>query len=168
MLQSIRGGAAGSWTLDNLAPRMIAGNFDPGFMVEHFIKDMGIALDEAARMRLALPGLALVRQLYLAVAAQGHGARRDARAVPGAPADVGGLSAGQAPGSRLQPTGPSCSGLVSMPGTGLESGAGSPEPSAPSSPCPPSRRTPCSSSHSDPPPDQVQQLDLPEFDRVAL
>jgi 3-hydroxyisobutyrate dehydrogenase len=73
MLQSIRGGAAGCWTLENLAPRVLAGNFDPGFMVEHFIKDMGIALDAAARMKLALPGLALVRQLYLATAAQGHG-----------------------------------------------------------------------------------------------
>jgi 3-hydroxyisobutyrate dehydrogenase len=72
MLQSIRGGAAGCWTLENLAPRVLKGNFDPGFMVDHFIKDMGIALDEAARMRLALPGLALVRQLYLATAAQGH------------------------------------------------------------------------------------------------
>jgi 3-hydroxyisobutyrate dehydrogenase len=72
MLQSIRGGAAGCWTLENLAPRVLDGNFDPGFMVEHFIKDMGIALDEAARMQLALPGLALVRQLYLAVAGQGH------------------------------------------------------------------------------------------------
>jgi 3-hydroxyisobutyrate dehydrogenase len=72
MLASIRGGAAGCWTLDNLAPRVIKGNFDPGFFVEHFIKDMGIALDEAARMRLALPGLALVKQLYVATAAQGH------------------------------------------------------------------------------------------------
>jgi 3-hydroxyisobutyrate dehydrogenase len=73
MLQSIRGGAAGCWTLDNLAPRIVNGNFDPGFFVEHFIKDMGIALDEAARMRLALPGLSLVRELYVATAAQGHG-----------------------------------------------------------------------------------------------
>jgi 3-hydroxyisobutyrate dehydrogenase len=72
MLQSIRGGAAGCWALDNLAPRIIKDNFDPGFFVEHFIKDMGIALDEAARMRIALPGLALVRQLYVATAAQGH------------------------------------------------------------------------------------------------
>ena len=78
-----------------------------GFLVEHFIKDMGIALDEAARMKLALPGLALVRQLYLAVAAQGHGARRDTRALPGAQEALGGLSAGQAPGCRLQPTGSS-------------------------------------------------------------
>jgi 3-hydroxyisobutyrate dehydrogenase len=73
MLSSIRGGAAGCWTLDNLAPRIIAGNFAPGFFVEHFIKDMGIALDEAGRMQLALPGLALVRQLYIAATAQGHG-----------------------------------------------------------------------------------------------
>jgi 3-hydroxyisobutyrate dehydrogenase len=72
MLLSIRGGAAGCWTLDNLAPRIVKGNFDPGFFVEHFIKDMGIALDEAARMRLSLPGLSLVRQLYVATAAQGH------------------------------------------------------------------------------------------------
>jgi 3-hydroxyisobutyrate dehydrogenase len=72
MLGSIRGGAAGCWTLDNLAPRVVKGNFEPGFFVEHFIKDMSIALDEAARMKLALPGLALVRQLYLATAAQGH------------------------------------------------------------------------------------------------
>ncbi len=73
MLTSIRSGAAGCWTLDNLAPRVIARNFDPGFLVEHFIKDMGIALEEARRMKLALPGLALVHQLYVAVQAQGHG-----------------------------------------------------------------------------------------------
>ena len=73
MLRSIRSGAAGCWTLENLAPRVIARNFAPGFIVEHFIKDMGIALEEARRMHLALPGLALVHQLYVAVQAQGHG-----------------------------------------------------------------------------------------------
>ncbi|MEM9675545.1 MAG: NAD(P)-dependent oxidoreductase [Bacteroidota bacterium] len=73
MLQSISGGAAACWTLDNLAPRVVNRNFDPGFYVEHFIKDMGIALSEANRMGLALPGLALVKQLYEAVKAQGHG-----------------------------------------------------------------------------------------------
>ena len=52
---------------------MIKRNFDPGFLVEHFLKDMGIALEEARRMSLALPGLALVHQLYVAVQAQGHG-----------------------------------------------------------------------------------------------
>ena len=73
MLQSISGGAAACWTLDNLAPRVVDRNFDPGFYVEHFIKDMGIALAEANRMNLALPGLALVKQLYEAVKAQGNG-----------------------------------------------------------------------------------------------
>ena len=75
MLQSIRSGAAGCWTLENLAPRVLKGNFEPGFIVEHFIKDMGIALSEAQRMGLAMPGLALVHQLYLALKAQGHGRR---------------------------------------------------------------------------------------------
>ena len=73
MLQSIRPGAAGCWTLENLAPRIIKGNFDPGFYVEHFIKDLGIALDEAARMGLALPGLQLVERLYRRAADLGHG-----------------------------------------------------------------------------------------------
>ena len=73
MLQSIRGGAAGCWTLDNLAPRILQRNFAPGFMVDHFVKDMEIGLAEAERMNLALPGLKLVRDLYRAVQAQGHG-----------------------------------------------------------------------------------------------
>jgi 3-hydroxyisobutyrate dehydrogenase len=73
VMQSVGSGAAGSWSLNNLGPRMIAGNFEPGFFVEHFIKDMGIALAEARRMRLALPGLALAEQLYRAVEAQGLG-----------------------------------------------------------------------------------------------
>ena len=73
MLKSISGGAAACWTLNNLAPRIVDRDFDPGFYVEHFIKDMGIALMEANRMGLSLPGLALVKQLYEAVKAQGHG-----------------------------------------------------------------------------------------------
>jgi 3-hydroxyisobutyrate dehydrogenase len=72
VLESVASGAAGSWSLSNLGPRIIKGNFDPGFFVEHFLKDMRIALDEARRMKLALPGLALAEQLYLAVAAQGN------------------------------------------------------------------------------------------------
>ncbi|MEL6107505.1 MAG: NAD(P)-dependent oxidoreductase [Planctomycetota bacterium] len=72
VLKSVSSGAAGSWSLSNLAPRMIDGDFAPGFFVEHFLKDMKIALDEASRMNLALPGLALGYQLYNAVAAQGH------------------------------------------------------------------------------------------------
>jgi 3-hydroxyisobutyrate dehydrogenase len=75
MLESIRGGAAACWTVDNLAPRILQRNFDPGFFVEHFIKDMGIALEEAKRMGLVLPGLALVHQLYLSVQTHGHGKR---------------------------------------------------------------------------------------------
>ena len=73
MLSSIAGGAAACWALDNLAPRILKRNFDPGFFVEHFIKDMEIAPKEARAMNLALPGLALVHQLYVAVRAQGHG-----------------------------------------------------------------------------------------------
>lgn len=73
VLQSVGGGAAASWSLNNLGPRIIDRNFEPGFFVEHFIKDMGIALDEAKRMNLSLPGLALANQLYLAVQAQGYG-----------------------------------------------------------------------------------------------
>ena len=73
MLSTISKGAASCWSLDNLAPRVLKRNFDPGFFVEHFIKDMGIALDEAKRMGISLPGLSLVHQLYLATQAQGHG-----------------------------------------------------------------------------------------------
>jgi 3-hydroxyisobutyrate dehydrogenase len=73
VLQSVGGGGAASWSLNNLGPRIIDRNFEPGFFVEHFIKDMGIALEEAKRMNLALPGLALANQLYLAVQAQGWG-----------------------------------------------------------------------------------------------
>jgi 3-hydroxyisobutyrate dehydrogenase len=73
MLQSIRGGAAACWALDNLAPRVLKENFEPGFFVDHFVKDMGLALEEAARMRLPLPGLALVHQIYRRVQALGYG-----------------------------------------------------------------------------------------------
>jgi len=72
VLESVATGAAGSWSLSNYGPRIIARNFDPGFFVEHFIKDMGIALAESKRMGIAVPGLALAEQLYQAVAAQGH------------------------------------------------------------------------------------------------
>jgi len=73
VLQSVTVGAAGSWSLTNLGPRIIDRNFEPGFFVEHFIKDMGIALAEAEKMNLCLPGLALAKQLYEAVRAQGYG-----------------------------------------------------------------------------------------------
>ena len=73
VLESVASGAAGSWSLTNLAPRILRGDFEPGFFVEHFVKDMGIALEEARRMNLSLPGLALADQLYRALVAQGHG-----------------------------------------------------------------------------------------------
>ena len=72
VMESVSSGAAGSWSLSNLGSRMIAGNYDPGFFVEHFIKDMGIALEEARRMGISLPGLALAEQLYIGLASQGH------------------------------------------------------------------------------------------------
>lgn len=72
IMRSVATGAAGSWSLSNLGPRMIAGNFDPGFFVEHFIKDMDIALAEAEKMNLKLPGLKLARELYGRLAERGH------------------------------------------------------------------------------------------------
>ena len=94
MLASIRSGAAGCWTLENLAPRILKRNFEPGFIVEHFVKDMSIALEEAKRMRLSLPGLALVHQLYVAVEAQGH-ARRGTHALMLALEQISNVSATQ-------------------------------------------------------------------------
>ncbi|MCP4170645.1 MAG: NAD(P)-dependent oxidoreductase [Fuerstiella sp.] len=73
VMKSVSSGAAGSWSLSNLGPRIIGNNFDPGFFVEHFIKDMGIALEESRNLGLSMPGLALGHQLYLALQAQGHG-----------------------------------------------------------------------------------------------
>lgn len=73
VLKSVSVGAAGSKCLDIYGPRILARNFEPGFYVEHFIKDMGIALAEAEKMNLCLPGLGLTKQLYEAVRAQGMG-----------------------------------------------------------------------------------------------
>eukprot|EP01068_Selenidium_serpulae_P007566 Selendium_serpulae@DN4751_c0_g1_i3.p1 len=72
VLAAVRNGAADSWSLQTLGPRMIDRNFEPGFLVEHFVKDMEIALDEAQRANLALPGLALAHQLYLSLKAHGN------------------------------------------------------------------------------------------------
>ncbi|OUU22276.1 MAG: oxidoreductase [Planctomycetia bacterium TMED53] len=71
VLQSVSGGAAGSWSLSNLAPRVLKGDFDPGFFVEHFVKDMDIALDECEQMGIDLPGLTLARKLYEKVVSSG-------------------------------------------------------------------------------------------------
>ena len=69
MINLLLKGGAGSSQLEKLAPRMLRRDFEPGFYVEHFIKDLGIALEEARRMKLGLPGLALASQLYQAVSA---------------------------------------------------------------------------------------------------
>lgn len=68
---SISGGAAGSWALTNLAPRALGDNYAPGFYVKHIIKDMTIALESAAELKLDLPGLAVAKKLYEQVAARG-------------------------------------------------------------------------------------------------
>ena len=73
VLASVTNGAAGSWALTNLAPRVVAGDFAPGFMVDHLVKDLGLALAEAERAGLTLPGLALAHELYQALQAQGRG-----------------------------------------------------------------------------------------------
>ena len=64
MVNTISKGAAGCWSLDNLAPRVIKGDFNPGFMISHFVKDMSIALDECEKMDIFLPGLTLVKGIY--------------------------------------------------------------------------------------------------------
>ncbi|MDE0370141.1 MAG: NAD(P)-dependent oxidoreductase [bacterium] len=73
VMGSVSGGAAGSWSLSNYGPRMLGGDFEPGFFVDHFVKDMGIALREAASMKLPAPGLALAHELYVSLQAQGLG-----------------------------------------------------------------------------------------------
>jgi 3-hydroxyisobutyrate dehydrogenase len=73
MLSSISKGAAGCWTLDILAPKIVEGDYSPGFTVDNFVKDLTIALEEAEAMRLSLPGLALVKQLYMSILAMGKG-----------------------------------------------------------------------------------------------
>ncbi len=71
VLQSISAGAAGSWALNHLVPRMLADDFEPGFFVKHFIKDMAIAADSANKLSLDTPGLELALRLYRQLADQG-------------------------------------------------------------------------------------------------
>jgi 3-hydroxyisobutyrate dehydrogenase len=72
LIDVIGSGAAGSWSINNLGRRIAKNDFDPGFFIKHFVKDMGIALDEARKMKLALPGLALANQFYVAAMALGY------------------------------------------------------------------------------------------------
>jgi 3-hydroxyisobutyrate dehydrogenase len=71
VLAAISSGAAGSWSLSNLAPRILKDDFSPGFFVKHFIKDMKIAVESAREMNLTLPGLELALSLYEKLAANG-------------------------------------------------------------------------------------------------
>jgi len=71
VIQVIGKGAAECWSINNLGPRISKGNFDPGFFIKHFVKDMGIALKEAKSMNLSLPGLALAYQFYMYAMALG-------------------------------------------------------------------------------------------------
>ena len=71
VLKSIESGAAGSWSLTNLAPRVLKGDYAPGFFVKHFIKDMKIAIESAQAMGLDLPGLQLAKKLYDQLASKG-------------------------------------------------------------------------------------------------
>jgi 3-hydroxyisobutyrate dehydrogenase len=72
-LETISGGAAGSWSLTNYAPRILRGDLEPGFKIDHFLKDLGIALAEARSMGLDLPGTTLAEDLYQAAREQGYG-----------------------------------------------------------------------------------------------
>jgi 3-hydroxyisobutyrate dehydrogenase len=71
VIEVIGKGAASSWAINHLGPRIVKGDFAPGFYIRHFVKDMGIALLEAGKMKLSLPGLALVNQFYVAAMAEG-------------------------------------------------------------------------------------------------
>lgn len=73
VLESVSSGAAGSWTLENLVPRMLGGDTAPGFFIEHFVKDLGIAVRTARDLDLELPGLELAERLYRAAQAEGRG-----------------------------------------------------------------------------------------------
>jgi 3-hydroxyisobutyrate dehydrogenase len=73
VLQSVSGGAAGSWTLQNLVPRMLKGDWNPGFFASHLAKDLRIAREETGARGEALPGLELSERLFQGMVALGHG-----------------------------------------------------------------------------------------------
>ncbi|GGG20368.1 3-hydroxyisobutyrate dehydrogenase [Lysinibacillus alkalisoli] len=73
VLASISTGAAGSWSLSHLAPRMAQKDYEPGFYIKHMVKDLGIALQEAKQMNLTLPGLEMANEMYQKLVAQGYG-----------------------------------------------------------------------------------------------
>jgi 3-hydroxyisobutyrate dehydrogenase len=72
-IDAVSAGAAGSWSISNLGPRIVRGDYEPGFMIEHFVKDMAIALDECERLRIVLPGLDLAHTMFAGLKKRGHG-----------------------------------------------------------------------------------------------
>jgi 3-hydroxyisobutyrate dehydrogenase len=72
VLASVGGGAAASWSLTNLAPRILKSDFAPGFFIEHFLKDLRIALDEARALGLDLPCATAAERTYRALAEAGY------------------------------------------------------------------------------------------------
>ena len=91
VLRSVTNGAAGSWALSNLAPRIVDDDLAPGFLVDHLVKDLGLVLADADRSGLTLPGLALARDLYRTLQEQGHG-RDGTQALVHAVAELSGLT----------------------------------------------------------------------------
>lgn len=81
VLQTLGGGAAQNWSLDNYGPRILAGDYAPGFYVKHFIKDLRIALDEAQKMQLDLPMTTLAEQLYSKLADENKSADAGTQAI---------------------------------------------------------------------------------------
>jgi 3-hydroxyisobutyrate dehydrogenase len=97
-LDTIKDGAAGSWSLTNYGSRLLRDDLEPGFKVDHFIKDLGIALSEAKRMNISLPGAALAEQLYIGVRSRGLGQKgTQALAIV-----IGELAQSDWPSARLQ------------------------------------------------------------------
>ncbi|MBI4774094.1 MAG: NAD(P)-dependent oxidoreductase [Deltaproteobacteria bacterium] len=75
VIEVICGGAAACWSMENYGPRIVKGDMEPGFIIQHFLKDMNVVLKEAESMNLPLPGVSLSKQLYIAAKAHGYGER---------------------------------------------------------------------------------------------
>jgi len=92
MLQAVTSGAAGNWILSNLGPKMINGNFEPGFSIDYQLKDLRLASDIAHKLKLPLPASALAETIFRAASAQGYG-RKGTQAVYAAMKALRGFSA---------------------------------------------------------------------------
>lgn len=72
-LELVAAGAAGSTAMNTLGKRMLKADFEPGFFIDHFVKDLGLCLDECKKMKLVLPGTELADEFYRIMQAQGNG-----------------------------------------------------------------------------------------------